>query len=206
MDSLSWENIGKQKSQSYTCGYCGFPLSSEMGWMGRRYLHGANQVRGAIYVCHRCERPTFFDLDTSRQVPGVSFGNTVKHITDASVREIYEEARRATSAGCYTSAVLCCRKLLMHMAVAKGAKPGDSFKSYVEFLAKNNHIPADCKDWVDEIRDTGNEANHEVVIMKQADAETLVSFCEMLLKIFFEFPATARARSTPKSTAVTASK
>jgi hypothetical protein len=32
----------------------------------------------------------------------------------------------------FTSAVLTCRKLLMHLAVEKGAQPGKSFLEYVE--------------------------------------------------------------------------
>ena len=91
----------------------------------------------------------------------------------------------------------------MHLAVAKGAKPGETFKSYVEYLAKNNYVPPDCKLWVDQIRDTGNEANHEIVLMKREDAEHLILFCEMLLKIFYEFPAVARARAPKVAVATT---
>ena len=178
-------------------------LASEKGWRavlreviaGTRSYHDV--VYGRIYVCHQCNQPTFFDRKNG-QTPGVSFGNPVNNVSDKALQEIYEEARKATSAGCYTAAVLCCRKLLMHLAVAKGAKPNGTFKGYVEFLADNNHIPNDCKSWVDEIKDTGNEANHEVKMMKQEDAETLVSFCEMLLKIFYEFPAAAKSRNGKK--------
>jgi hypothetical protein len=125
----------------------------------------------------------------------------VQNITDDSVREIYEEARMAISAGCDTAAVLCCRKLLMHLAVAKGAEKNETFKKYVDFLANKNHVPATCKDWIDQIRDTGNEANHEIKMMKREDAEHLVSFCEMLLKITYEFPAVAKARTAAKAKA-----
>jgi hypothetical protein len=90
----------------------------------------------------------------------------------------------------------------MHLAVAKGATAGNTFTSYVEFLANGNHVPAACKDWVDQIRDTGNEANHEIKMMKREDAEHLVSFCEMLLKITYEFPAVAKARKAPQAAAV----
>lgn len=196
MTALYWnkaENIGSHK---YTCGYCGQPLASERGWHGSFNGH----VIARIDICHHCTRPTFFDYD-GRQYPGVSYGEAVNNVSDDSLNEIYEEARRASSAGCFTAAVLCCRKLLMHLAVAKGAKEGESFKSYVEYLAKNNYVPPDCKLWVDQIRDTGNEANHEIVLMKREDAEHLISFCEMLLKIFYEFPAVAKARNGSKATA-----
>lgn len=137
---------------------------------------------------------------TNKQTPGFSFGEPVQNVADKALSEIYEEARTATSAGCHTAAVLCCRKLLMHLAVAKGAKVGDTFKNYVDFLANGNHIPVACKSWVEQIRDTGNEANHEIKMMKREDAEDLISFCEMLLKITYEFPAVALARTTARTT------
>ena len=185
-------------SHSYTCGFCGFPLASALGWSARWIEQGTAHSFGNIYVCHHCARPTFFDTRANKQTPGTPFGKSVQ-ITDKILSEIYEEARVATSAGCYTAAVLCCRKLLMHLAFAKGAEEGDSFKSYVEYLATKNHIPSDCRPWVEQIKDIGNEANHEVKMMKKEDAENLVLFCEMLLKILFEYPATARARNTPKT-------
>ena len=40
---------------------------------------------------------------------------------------------------------------------------------------------------VDHIRKKGNEANHEIKLMTQADAEELIAFTEMLLKFFYEF-------------------
>jgi hypothetical protein len=200
MASIFWSQAQSIASRSYTCGYCGNPLASERGWLGTVAPH-VHTVLGLVYICHHCSRPTFFDAHSSKQTPGISFGKPVQNVTDTALAEIYEEARAATSAGCFTAAVLCCRKLLMHLAVAKGAEKNDTFKNYVAFLAEKNHVPADCKDWVDQIRDAGNEANHEIKMMKREDAEHLVSFCEMLLKITYEFPAVAKARTTARATA-----
>jgi len=200
MNGLGWQAIQNMKSHSYSCGYCGHSLASDQGWPAFCHDGTRQWVGGTIYVCHHCGRPTFFDVNNrNKQYPGVPFGRSVQNVTDAAINEIYEEARRATSAGSFTAAVLCCRKLLMHLAVAKGAKAGDTFKGYVEYLAKNNYVPPDCALWVDQIRETGNEANHEIMVMKREDAEHLISFCEMLLKIFYEFPAVARARNAPQT-------
>ena len=118
----------------------------------------------------------------------------VKDIPEPTVTGLYEEARRTTGAGAFTAAVLCCRKLLMHIAVSKGALPSDTFVNYVRFLADNNFIPPDAKDWVDHIRKKANEANHEIVIMSKNDAEELLSFLEMLLKVIYEFPAAVKRK------------
>lgn len=122
-------------------------------------------------------------------------GAVVTDISEASVEQLYEEARRATASGCYTAAVLCCRKLLMHIAVAKDAPTGGNFVSYVEYLSEKHYVPPDAKDWVDHIRKRGNEANHEINMMKEPDAAELIAFVEMLLKLVYEFPAAMKKKT-----------
>lgn len=182
---VTWRNIMTLESKSYKCGYCGNPLSSEKGWIadcpGREKYY-------FIYVCHHCSKPTFFEINGS-QTPGFSFGDKVEYITDTLVEELYNEARRCMKENAYTAAVLCCRKLLMHIAVSKGAEENKNFTEYVEYLSKENYIPPGSKDWVDHIRTKGNEANHDIVIMSEEDAKKLISFSGMLLKIIYEFPA-----------------
>ena len=195
--NLMWRGIQTFASRSYTCGHCGNPLASEKGFTA--FWEGTpSSVHVAfIMICHHCCRPTFFDINNA-QTPGVAFGNTVSDITDESIATLYDEARRATGANCPTLAVLACRKLLMHIAVAKGAKAGESFATYVEYLSDNNFVPPDAKGWVDHIRKLGNIANHEIAIMKPENAEELLSFMEMLLKVIFEFPGQVRRKYPEK--------
>ncbi len=89
----------------------------------------------------------------------------------------------------YTAAALCARKMLMNVAVAQGAKERESFKSYVGFLVEKKLIPENAKDWVERIKDSGNEANHTIDVVGQRDAERLITYVEMLLKLIYEFPA-----------------
>lgn len=77
----------------------------------------------------------------------------------------------------------------MNIAVAQGAKEGESFVAYVEHLANAGFVPPNGRGWVDHIRSKGNEANHEIKLMGQSDAEELISFAEMLLKFIYEFPS-----------------
>ena len=144
-------------------------------------------------ICHVCKRPTFLDHQGS-QHPGAPFGAPVGDVPEASVSQLYEEARRATAAGAYTAAVLCCRMLLMHIVVAKGAAENQTFLAYVEFLANKSYVPPEAAEWIDHIRKRGNEANHEISISPRTDAEDLVAFCEMLLRVIYEFPARAKRR------------
>ena len=77
----------------------------------------------------------------------------------------------------------------MSIAVAQGADPNKPFVAYVEYLADKGYVPPNGRGWVDHIRKKGNEANHEIVVMTQPDAEDLISFSEMLLKFIYEFPS-----------------
>jgi len=58
-----------------------------------------------------------------------------------------------------------------------------------------NIIPANFTTWVDQIRSKANDATHRLVIMSQKDAEDILSFTEMLLKIIYEYPTRAAAGS-----------
>jgi Domain of unknown function (DUF4145) len=197
MSSVEWRTTTIIDALRFVCGYCGCAVASERGW--------AAQPRGStgrfvafVHICPLCMKPTFFDPDGS-QTPGVVFGNAVRDVPEKRISDLYDEARKATGAGSYTASVLCCRKVLMHIAVSKGAKAGESFVSYVEYLAVNNYIPPDARDWVDHIRKKSNEANHEILIMSEDDAQELISFIEMLLKVIFEFPAAIKRKTTPPS-------
>lgn len=174
-----WKNIARIDNNVFVCGFCGTKVTSQEGYYdGYRGLH--------IWICP-CGRPTYFD-ESGHQYPGYPFGNKVEGIDAKEVGELYEEARRCTSAQAYTAAVLACRKLLMHIAVEKGAQAGKPFIEYVEYLSDNHYVPTDAKEWVDQIRKRGNEANHEIVLMTQKDTEELIGFTEMLLRFIYEFP------------------
>lgn len=92
---------------------------------------------------------------------------------------------------------MASRKIIMHIAVSKGAEPGLTFQQYVGYLDEKHFIPPDGKVWVDHIRKKGNEANHDIVIMKEDDAEDLVVFIEMLLKLIYEFPSMVKSKTAP---------
>jgi Domain of unknown function (DUF4145) len=46
----------------------------------------------------------------------------------------------------------------------------------VEYLANNGYVPPNGKGWVDHIRKKGNEATHEIILMKREDALELMAF------------------------------
>ena len=139
-----------------------------------------------MLICPKCNKPTFFDSEN--QIPAPLLGNEVTNVpTDINL--LYDEARNCTSTNAFTAAVLACRKLLMHIAVDKGADEGKCFIEYVEYLSDKGYVPPNGKAWVDHTREKGNEANHEIKIMSRSDALDLTTFIEMLLKLIYEFPS-----------------
>lgn len=177
-----WQNIQAVPASGYLCGFCGLNVSSERGW---QLTHDPNVNR--IRICPSCNRPTFFQAG-EKQVPGVAHGRPVPNVP-AEIDGLYDEARKSAAAGAHTAAVLACRKLLMHIAVDHGAKPGLNFIEYVEYLANNGFVPPKGKGWVDHIRKKGNEANHEIVVMGPDASKDLLTFIEMLLTFLYDFPA-----------------
>ena len=123
------------------------------------------------------------------QYPGVAFGNKVDGIDDKTVENLYEEARDCASVNAFTATAMACRKILMNIAVAKGAKENLKFVQYVQFLADNNFVPPDGKNWIEHIKDRGNDANHKIEIVSKEDAEELLYFTEMLLTFIYAVPA-----------------
>ncbi len=188
---LDWSSSSTLSSRSYICGYCGNSLASDRGFFAK--ISGTT-IKSYIYICHFCFRPTYFDM-IGNQTPGFSYGNTVNNIP-SEVETLYNEARNCTSCNAYTASVLCCRKLLMNIAVSKGAEEGLKFIEYIEYLSDKHFIPPDGKAWVNHIRTKGNEATHEIAIMKKEDAEELIIFIEMLLKIIYEFPETIKKKES----------
>lgn len=179
MFALRWSHAEITPPMPYRCGHCDHIVSSVIGLL-------SDLPRYQVAICSNCSQPTYFANNV--QVPGPLFGNPVGHVP-ADVASAYDEARRCMTVSAYTSAVLLCRKLLMHIAAAQGADPGKPFAFYVDYLAANHYIPPNGKAWVDHIRAKGNEATHELPAMDRADAEQLITFLEMLLRFIYEFHA-----------------
>lgn len=176
---MPWNGVVNIGSRSFTCGFCGNVVASvngffESGGKGRK-----------IYICPHCEGATTFDAND--QIPGIAPGGEVAHCPDEVV-SLYREARNCVAVVANTGAVLCARKLLMNIAVSQGAEAGQSFLSYIDYLADNGFVPPNGRGWVDHIRLKGNEATHEIIEVTRNDAEDLILFAEMLLKFIYEFP------------------
>lgn len=174
---------------SYICGYCSNLVTSERGMA----LELPAKVDGefyeteeaGVYICPHCHFPTFILLGD--QIPGNRVGTSVKSVSK-DVNDVYEEARSCYAANAYTGTVLLCRKLLMHVAVDLGADDNLKFIEYVNYLNDKHFVSVKSHNWVDQIRKYGNEATHKLEVNSQQDAQMILKFCEMLLKMNYEYP------------------
>ena len=190
MTYKNWRNEDHIKEKSYICFYCDKSVGADRGYA---WEHPSG-LRQYIYICPNCSCPTFIDTRKT-QYPSPSFGDNVQSLPE-HVEKAYKEAREAFSANAYTASALMCRKILMNVAVSKGAPENKRFIEYVEWLQSQNFIPPGSADWIDVIRQKGNEATHEIPAISQEDAEELIAFCELLLKFIFEFPARSAKYNT----------
>ena len=179
---LAWGAVSGVHPRKYTCGHCGALVGPNQGFKGQ---DAPTKTQAIIYICTHCSEPTYFC--NSKQIPGSKYGDDIAKLPD-DVRKLYDEIRLCYQASAYTSAVLCSRKLLMHIAVEKEAEEGKNFVYYVEYLNEKHYIPPDGTGWVDLIRTKGNEANHEIRIADSDDAKKLIAFVAMLLRFVYEFP------------------
>ena len=182
----AWNRKLTFQAKTFNCGYCGDKVSSGEGYYAGKQSDGNGSPISWIRICPGCQGPTVFTL-FGKQFPGSVPGRSITKAPEDLIK-LYDEARYGSAAGAYTGAVLICRKILMNIAVAEGAKKGLSFLNYVEFLAEKGFIPPRGEVWVDYIRKRGNEANHEIDLMEEKDATGLIIFVEMLLQFIYEFP------------------
>lgn len=185
-----WYSTSTIKGKNYICGYCGKDITSNIGF--RMYDPSNSSLwdpgTGYIYICHNCNKPTY--ISSCEQTPGASYGkNFEKEIfKNDLVYSLYNEACQCMKVNAYTSVGMCCRKLLMHISVDCGAEENKKFVYYVDYLDQNNYIPINCKKWVDIIRNKGNEANHEIIILNENDARQLIQFVQIMISVIYEMP------------------
>ena len=118
-------------------------------------------------------------------LPSSKGGHMVKGLPN-EIQEIYDEIRCAAGVNAYRACDMLCRKILMHIAVEKGAKKGESFSSYVDYLANTHTISEPMKPWVDMIRKHGNEQAHEIKTRDLESSRKTLQFTTLLLETVYE--------------------
>src|SRR5262245_13939554 len=193
MNDIRWDQTRNSEiPRKYTCGHLGKFAPAHQHYLAIP-LDASNTQHRHIFICPNCDQPTYFPSEYGPQVPGAPFGNDVAHLP-YGVEQLYREARRCMTIEAHAAAVLLCRKILMHVAVGVGADGGQNFTEYLDYLNSRGYLTTQNKGWVDHIRQKGNNANHKIDPLYRKDAEDLINFTEMLLRLVYEFPTKAPAR------------
>ena len=132
--------------------------------------------------------------------PGARFGPVVEGLPD-DVKEAYQEARDCLSVSATTAAELICRKILMHIAVDKGADEGKAFAFYIDFLEQQGFVTPPMRGWVILIKNHGNEATHRLPKPERKRAEGTLVFTAQLLRTVYEMGHLASQFNPPAAPA-----
>ncbi len=178
----------------FTCGHCGRDGSAAVVAL---YNPQAGQMTRWLQ-CPTCgEGSVESDGPVPYMYPGVAPGPTIEGLPK-EVADAYGEARRCMSVNAYTACEGLCRKILMHVAVEKGAKEGDTFAAYITHLEGAGYVTPPMKPWVNLIREHGNEAQHLLPPTDKGRAEATLMFTAELLRLTYEMDFMAKRYSTPK--------
>lgn len=190
LSRVRWPDLDNRPTNpvDYVCGWCDRNVTSYVGSYAK--YDSTDEVAGFVRMCPSCGRASWL-CSWEPQAPGPKYGDAVSDLPE-NLGALYGEARDCVAIGAYHAVVMVSRKILMHVAVEKGAKEGESFAAYVNYLSDNNLVPPDSKDWVDEIREIGNDANHEIFDITQDEAKGALDFVSMLLKLVYEYPERGR--------------
>jgi hypothetical protein len=177
--------------------------STSDSWFGYECGHCGEKVSGAVIayhgsikwlLCPSCGNGSVCD-EKGKIHPGVAFGPHITGLPD-DIAEAYEEARKCMSVSSFVGLELICRKILMYVAVEKGAKEGETFAFYLDHLEKKGYITPPMKIWVDLIRKHGNIAAHILETPNQNRAESTLMFTAELLRIVYEMEHLAKQYET----------
>ncbi|MFY9966044.1 MAG: DUF4145 domain-containing protein [Nitrososphaeraceae archaeon] len=177
---------------AYKCGDCGHDVSGAV-------ISSFEKKDGPIkwLLCTKCVDGSVLTRDGTIHPP-TSFGPTVEGLPK-QVIDAYEEGRKCHAVGAYTACELICRKILMHVAVDKGAQEGKGFAEYIDYLESNQYVTPSMKSWVNLIRVHGNVATHKLDSPDQSRAESTLMFTAELLRLIYEMESFANkyTKSSP---------
>ncbi|MEU0545673.1 DUF4145 domain-containing protein [Nocardia sp. NPDC005978] len=183
-------NYGEADGRSWAlmeCSYCGGTQALVVG-----YVMDSLMPMTTWYRCVNCLRGSVVNDGT--QSPGIKPLSTPARMPETDTA-VWEEARACLAVGAYTAAVMICRKLLMHVAVAhdlpakneKGRAP--TFVAALDHLQEEGIVTRPMRKWIDRVKEVGNEANHELTPTTKEQAMDIASFTHQLLRLAYEIPA-----------------
>lgn len=183
---MYWKDAENKKTFNYICGYCGSDIASQLGYSFVPSSSGEERLHEYIRICHKCSKPTYISKE-GEVVPSAIYGKNIKHLPD-EIEVIYNEARKCFSINAFTSVIMCCRKLIMHIACENGAKEDLPFGKYVQHLKDEGYVAKPIHNLAEAILKYGNIANHKLELYDEDAATNIMLFTETILRTIYELP------------------
>jgi hypothetical protein len=168
-----------QQHHDYTCGFCNRDVS---GIVVAEY--NSTYTRVQWLICPSCEEGSVYSMRKGLN-PRSSFGYEIEGLPDI-VKKAYQEARDCFSVNAYIACEQLCRKILMYVAVEKGAEDNEAFSYYIRFIIDKGYITEPMKPWVELIKEHGGKATHLIEESSKERAESTLMCTAQLLKIIYE--------------------
>jgi hypothetical protein len=195
--------VGDMATLPITCGHCGRAVGAEIVYDSVMW----GNVKGSTYVpqtsaglwllCPYCGEGSVRARNSGMIYPAPRPGKTLEH-SPVEVVRAWEEARSAYSVGAYAAAELMCRKILMHVAVAKRlVKAGQPFVSCMNALQSAGYITTGLEEVVDQMRDRGNVANHDLPASSEQESQVTLMITRHLMEALYELPGMAAPPAQP---------
>lgn len=163
---------------SAICPYCGKQTVAAVIAMSINTSPEAAWLR-----CTGCDRG--FVRNDGQIAPALLPGESIEGLP-ADVLSAYTEARQAAGLNAFTSCELMCRKILMHVAVDKGASEGKTFVEYLDHIENSGYATPPMRSWLDLIRQHGNSSTHRLEPASRERATTTLAFTAQLLRLVYE--------------------
>jgi hypothetical protein len=193
-DGVTYPGGTGEEWLTYTCPWCSKRVSGAIIAVAESDTAGSTRWTR----CPSCREGALVIWGNHRAgiYPSLPFGPEILGLP-RDVERSYSEARRCIGAGAHTAAEVMCRKILMHIAVDKGAKEGLKFAAYVTYLENLGYVTPPMKRWVQLIKDHGNVAAHELPATNRRRAESTVMFTAELLRLVYEMEHMAQRYAKP---------
>ncbi|MGW5522709.1 DUF4145 domain-containing protein [Gordonia sp. NPDC003950] len=176
-----------------TCGFCGAVSLFTVARVKQDSRSASAPV--SWMRCPRCLRGSVMNDGTPSPSP-LPF-STPEGVPPQEAA-LWEQVRASLSVGAYSGAAMICRKLLLHVAYTHqraadpDAKPFRNFAKAIQYLEDEHVILASHKSWVDQIRQLGNRANHELPHIEADEATNIATFTFQLFINLYEMPFKAK--------------
>ena len=162
------------------CGHCDRDISAHV----IAYYNSELPKVNYWLICPVCSHASVKDYD-GITYPPAKYGESLQGLPP-DIKQAYDEARNCMSVKAHSACTLICRKILMHIAVDKGDDEGKSFVDYITYLKDNGYITAVMNDWVDKIREGGNDSTHKIPEASESKAKNIMLFTIQLLRNVYE--------------------